>query len=127
MRFTAESEPAKEYAADLSSADTLEKLTEVMVKWRAYAAEAEEIVLTWTEDDFREWRDCVAMERAGYFVGEENAERFGAVFLPNPLLTIASMAHVYHSSFIEAEQRLILNGYLRLTDGKYAIAYQEKE
>lgn len=116
--LTTTSEPAKEYAADLSAADTREKLLATLTAWRAYASDALAIATAWSDEDFAEWREALATERARTYMGDERAERFAVVLMPGIMWAISEVALTYDVPFVAARDRMVSIGALKHESGR---------
>lgn len=88
LRITYLSELSNDYAAALSAAKTLDVLKLLLNDWRRVANDAREVVETWTNADFKDWRKALASERRGKFMGEKAAERFALVLMPEVLFQV---------------------------------------
>lgn len=86
------SEQPTDYAKALDGADTLAVLRKTLGAWQEVAGDALKIAKGMTEDDFKEWRRGLAIERKGDFAGEEFAKKYGALQLPEVLFKVSMIA-----------------------------------
>jgi hypothetical protein len=83
---------AKEYCQGLTACDTLERLQEYVEHWSQFARDAYDVTRKMTQADFTEYQKGIAIERKGKFAGEEYAERYGAILLPEFLMFVSYVA-----------------------------------
>lgn len=82
MHVSYVSEIPVEYAKHLDAADTIDSLRATIALYAEIAADALWAANKMNGDDFTEWRTALKSERKGKFMGEEKAEKFGAILMP---------------------------------------------
>lgn len=91
-RITYTSDQPAEYGKALDGAKSLPELVAILKDWESLAADALAIGLQMTEADFQEWKAGLVLERKGEFAGEEYAEKYGALNLPEVLIKVSMLA-----------------------------------
>lgn len=99
-------EVPEEYAAGLTTCLTLADLRAHVGAFAKYAKDAGVVVEQMSEDDMREFRRGLKLERKGRFAGEEWAKKFAAVLMPEPMFTVAAIADRYKAPFMVTYRRL---------------------
>lgn len=99
-------EKPEAYATMLPKCTTLEQLRAHVLAYEALALDAVPVVQAMTAADFKVWQAGLKKERRGVFAGEEFARRFGAVLMPQPMMTVAMVADEYKVPFNVALMRL---------------------
>lgn len=89
------SECDRAYTKALTAAETLADLRTVTQSYEPIAADAHEIALRMTEDDFKEFRKGLMKERRGKFAGEAWADKYMAVMLPATMFGVSEVAVSY--------------------------------
>ncbi len=92
-------ECASDYAANLTIADTLDRLRELVENYKRLAKDAIPVVAGMTADDFSAFRDGLKEERRGRFAGDAWCERFGAVLMPQPMMNVSIVADQFKVPF----------------------------
>lgn len=95
----------RQYAEQLTLADTLERLKELLTNYRPLAEDAFQVVETMTEDDFQEFRKGLKKERKGRFAGEAWAEKYAAIVMPLPMMRVTEVAAQFKAPFGVTWQR----------------------
>lgn len=99
-------ETPERYAEGLVEAESLAALRAHVEGFAELAKDALPIVRAMTDAEFPIWRKGLQMERRGEFAGEDFAERYAALLLPEPMVTVADVAHRYQVPFDVAVRRL---------------------
>lgn len=94
------------YSTMLADCETLEQLEAHVKSYEQYALDAIQVVRQMTKNDFLEWQEGLKKERRGIFAGETFAKKYGAVLIPQPMMTIALIANQYQVPFYVAYRRL---------------------
>lgn len=92
-------EKPEAYAAFLTKCETLNQLHAHVCAYDPLTIDAVRIVEKMTDDEFTEFRRGLKLERAGTFAGVEWCKRFAAVLMPEPMFTVARIAHEYNVPF----------------------------
>lgn len=95
-----------DYAKALTVCDSLADLKALVTRYQELVVDAVPVVAAMTEADFQAFRKGLKSERRGKFAGEEWAERFGAVLMPLPMMTITQVAAQFQAPFGVTWQRL---------------------
>ena len=114
-----------EYLSELSveygrvaNAKTLAELKKRLEAWKEIAWDAHDLVQSWRQDDWRAFKRARAIERTGQFAGEEAADRFGRVLLPEILIRVSLVAEQFLVPEGTAFKRLLDVGRLRHENGR---------
>src|SRR5215467_9560299 len=89
MMINHRTEPVSEWARGLHDADTLARLRAFTATYRRVAADADDLVKTWTDAEFVAWRKALRSERRGKYIGDAAAARFGPVLMPYVMSRVA--------------------------------------
>ncbi len=100
------SKDVQDYVRQLTDAETLSDLSNLMALYSDLAIDAGWAVAMMTEADFLEFRRGLKQERKGRFAGEQWARKYSAVLMPLPMLRIAEMAERYKVPFAVAWRRI---------------------
>lgn len=95
IRISYTSETPKDYSAGLSKCKTLDQLREHVQTYRRIADDAWQIVKDMEQPAFLELLRGLRKERKGEFAGEEWAEKYMAVMLPEILFRVSAVAVQY--------------------------------
>lgn len=111
------SEIPEEYSKELSAAKTPAALRSVTKKYKLVAADADAIAASMDDETFLQWRKALGMERRGQFMGEENAELFGPILMPEIILKVSMVADQFKAPWGVAYHRLRDAGKLTVSKG----------
>ena len=96
----------KDWARGVDAAETKVDLLALCEEWHPYASDAKGVVLSMTPNEWTLWRAGLALERSRVFAGQEFAERFGAILLPEKLMDATLVARRFHVPLVIALQRI---------------------
>lgn len=95
IRIHYTSDTLKDYVDGLSNAKRLADLQTHVQTYQRVADDAFKITRDMKADDFGSWRRGLVKERKGEFAGEEWAEKYGAVLMPEILMKVGMIADQY--------------------------------
>ena len=98
--------PSRDYAIGLRRARSLEKLLEYLSEWEGLADDALGAVKKWSPSDFREWLKVCDEETRGNYTGDENADKYGMVLMPELMFKADILATEFHCPWGTAIIRL---------------------
>lgn len=107
-----------EYASRISKCNTLDELKELIDEYELIAGEAKDKVDVWTDQDFKEFKTAIWHERRKEFMGEEDAERFALVLMPDPMFTITMFKLQLNVGFGLVFRRFIDTGIGKVVNGR---------
>ena len=115
------------WAKTLDAADSLESLKDAVDEYREYVGDAEEVVRTWDEATFADWRKALYLERHGRFMGEQRAESgMAVVMMPTVLLGVSLVAGSFHVPWGLAFIRMRDVGRVLQQDGYFVLAEEDE-
>lgn len=95
IRIHYTSDTLKDYVDGLSNAKRLADLQTHVQTYQRVADDAFKITRDMKAEDFGVWRRGLSKERKGEFAGEEWAEKYGAVLMPEILMKVGMIADQY--------------------------------
>jgi hypothetical protein len=114
------SEPIAQYTQELTNCKTLISLQEFLERWGDLAPDAFNVGLTLNEKTFREFLHGFKKERRGIYAGDEWADKYGAILIPELFLFVQMVANEFHVPFGVAFLRLEKEGIIYRRNGAYA-------
>lgn len=116
----------QEYMAELRAVTNLGELRAFGLRWLPWAWDGWESIRLMEAEDWVTYQGATAMERRGKFAGEEMAIRFGAIWMPETLLKVSSIALEYKVPFGVAFCQLRAAGRVHMIDGRCVINLNEE-
>ena len=95
-----------EYAASLTTCDSADDVRALLIAYRPLVLDALLVAAKMTAEDFRVFRIGLKQERRGKYAGDEWMHRFGAILMPQPMMTVTQIAQQYKAPFGVTYQRL---------------------
>ena len=107
-----------DYAKALDEAVTLADLRATVSRYELVAGDALDTVCAMDDEAFSDWRSALKKERRGKFMGEEAAERFGPILMPEAMLKVTVVASHFGVPWGLAYHRLSDTGRLTVVSGR---------
>lgn len=98
--------PSRAYAIGLRRARSLEELLEYLAKWEGLVDDAIGCVKKWSPSDFKKWLKVCDEETRGNYTGDENADKYGMVLMPELMFKADILATEFHCPWGTAIIRL---------------------
>lgn len=124
------SDYAREYAEGLKHCDSFERLREFSLHWASLTIDAWEIVRRMDDQTWAEFQAGKKQENRGVFAGVTWHKKYGAVMMPELLISVAQLAGIYGvpwgTAFLQGERAGLivrerdLYRFIRPTDRKEA-------
>ena len=115
-------ELGKDYGEEIGKIKTLTELIDLTDDYEIVVGEATDLVKKWRVNDFQDFIKCRNIERRGKFSGEANAERFGPVLMPEPMITVSRMAFMYKVCWGLIFRRLLDTGIGKIVDERLELS-----
>lgn len=97
-----------EYGVAIDRAASIRDLREAVQKFRRFANDACKVVSKMDDEGWRAFKKGLRLERKGKFAGEDWAEKYGAVLMPEVMFRIGILAVKFHvpwgCAFLRAKQ-----------------------
>lgn len=111
----------KQFGQELKLITTLDELKELFTKFELIAWEGKDIVDTWSEETFTEFITAKKKENRGRYMGDEAAEKFLEVLMPEPMFRITMKAIELHVCWGLVYRRLIDNNLAEIVSERLVI------
>jgi hypothetical protein len=98
--------PARAYAIGLRRARSLKELQAYLSKWEGLVDDALGVVKKWRSSDFKEWLKVCDEETRGNYTGDANADKYGAVLMPELMFKADVLAIEFNCPWGTAVMRL---------------------
>lgn len=99
---------AHEYALGLQACNTFPRLREFSLHWAGLAYDAFEIVRKMDEASWADFQAGKQKENRGVYAGDRWAKKYGAILMPELLLTVAAIAEQWGvpwgTAFLQCEK-----------------------
>lgn len=112
------SDPVPVYSRRLAKVRSLAGLTRLVKEYAPIAWDAVEAVKGFQDGDFEAFLQAVKDERAGRFCGDDAARKFGAVFMPEPMLRVGMVAAHFGAPWGCAFIRMKEDGHIYVDNGR---------
>lgn len=86
----------KQFGKEFKSIKTLEELKNLFTKFELIVWEGKDIIDKWSEETFKEFIKAKNKENHGRYMGDEAAEKFCLILMPEPMFRITMKAIELH-------------------------------
>lgn len=119
MIITPLSDPIAQYTQELTNCKTLISLQAFLERWGDLAPDAFNTGSTLNEKTFKEFLHGFKKERTGEYAGDEWAEKYGSILVPELFVIVGMMANEFIVPFGVMFLRLEKEGMIYKRDGAY--------